>query len=374
MHVPLLDLKAQLEPIHAEVKAAVNRVIDDAHYIMGPEVARFEEAAARYIGARHGISVASGTDALLLALRALGIGSGDEVITTPYSFFATAGTIANVGATPVFVDIERDTYNINPKLIAAKITTRTKAIMPVHLFGQCADMDAIQEVAAAHNLPMIEDAAQAFGARYKGRKAGTLGSLACFSFFPSKNLGGFGDGGMITTNDDGLAERARMLRAHGGKEKYVHSLIGTNSRLDTIQAAILLVKIKHIDAWHEGRRRHASFYDQSLGSIPDLVTPTVAPENYHIYNQYVLRLSRRDALVDSLKQDKIGHALYYPRPLHLQECFGYLGYRPGDMPEAETACRETVAIPVYPELTEAQRSHVVSCVERFFVNSAPMRT
>ncbi|MBI1745184.1 MAG: DegT/DnrJ/EryC1/StrS family aminotransferase [Acidobacteria bacterium] len=370
MKIPLLDLKAQHDPIDAEIKAAVLQVIDQANYIMGPEVAQFEKAAGDYIGARHAIAVASGTDALLLSLRALGIGVGDEVITTPYSFFATAGAIANVGATPVFVDIEPDTYNINPKRIAARITPRTKAILPVHLFGQCADMDSILAVAGEHRLPVIEDAAQAFGAHHKGRKAGTLGSLGCFSFFPSKNLGGLGDGGMITTNDDALAERARMLRAHGGKEKYMHSIVGTNSRLDTLQAAVLLVKIKYIDGWHEGRRRNARYFDNAFAGIVDLKTPVVRPANYHIYNQYVVRSATRDLLVAHLKQCEIGYALYYPRPLHLQTCFSYLGYQPGDMPEAEAACRETVALPVYPELTDEQLQYIAFRLEQFFLSTS----
>lgn len=369
MQVPLLDIKAQLQTIEEELKSAVLRVVEEGHYILGPEVRAFEKEAATYLNVKHAIGVASGTDALLLSLKALNIGSGDEVITTPYSFFATAGTITNVGGTPVFVDIDRKTYNIDPQLIEAKITDRTKAIIPVHLFGQCADMPAIMRLAKKYDLIVIEDAAQAFGAEQGGQKAGTIGQLGCFSFFPSKNLGGLGDAGMVTTNDDELAEKVRMLRVHGSRQKHYHDIVGTNSRLDTIQAAALLVKLKYLDQWNRARRERATFYNEAF-SVKEYVTPPYEEgNNFHIYNQYVVRLQGRDELVNHLKENKIECAIYYPWPLHLQTCFRYLNYQPGDLPESEAAARETLSIPVYPELTQQQQKYVVEKIEQFFISS-----
>ncbi len=358
MNVPLLDLKAQYATIKDDVMQAVSEVFASQYFIMGPVVAAFEKDCAAYTGAPHALGVSSGTDALLLALMALGMGPGDEVITTPYTFFATAGCIARLGATPVFVDIEPDTYNINAALIDKAITPRTKAIIPVHLFGQCADMDAILSIAARHNLSVIEDAAQAIGARYKERQAGTMGTAGCFSFFPSKNLGGAGDGGLITTADTVLFERMKIMRVHGMEPKYYHHVIGGNFRLDALQAAVLQVKLPHLNAWHEGRRRNAQVYDAAFAGCPQIVTPAVKPERYMIYNQYVVRVPKRDAVLAALRAAQIGVEVYYPVALHQQECFAYLGHAPGAFPEAERAAAETLALPIYPELSAAQQQHV----------------
>ncbi len=368
MAVPLLDLKAQFAPIEGDIRAAMDRVLASQHFIMGPEVEGLEHEVAAYCGARHGIGVSSGTDALLVALMALGIGLGDEVVTTPYSFFATAGAIVRLGATPVFVDIDPDTYNIDPTLIEAAITPATKAILPVHLFGQCADMVAIRAIAARHGLPVIEDAAQAIGSEDAGGgRAGTLGTMACFSFFPSKNLGGFGDGGMVVTNDDALAERLRVLRVHGSKPKYHHAVVGGNFRLDALQAAVLRVKLTQLDAWTAGRQRNAGVYDQAFAGISsDLLSTPAVRQPRHIFNQYVVRTPRRDALMAHLRQAGIGCEVYYPGPLHLQPCFADLGYGAGGLPQAEAAARETVALPIYPELTATQLAEVVVAVTDFF--------
>ena len=362
MKVPLLDLKAQFATIREEVMRAVEAVFESQYFILGPQVAAFEEEIARYVGARQAIGCASGTDALLLSLVALGVGPGDEVITTPFTFFATAGSIARLGARPVFVDIEEDTFNIDPEKIPPAITRKTKAIIPVHLFGQCADMDRINE--AARDIPVIEDAAQALSAEYKGKKAGALATMACFSFFPSKNLGGAGDGGMITTDDDELAEKLRTLRVHGAHQKYYHDLVGINSRLDALQAAVLRVKLPHLDAWSDGRARNAARYDELLADA-NVVTPTARDFARHVYNQYTIRVARRDELMTHLKEREIGCAIYYPVPLHLQKCFADLGYKEGDLPVSEKAAREVISIPVYPELTDEMVAYVAESIREF---------
>jgi len=359
MNVPLLDLKAQFATIKEELKAAVDEVMESCSFILGPYVRDFEEKVAVYTGTKYAIGVASGTDALLLSLRACGVGPGDEVITVPYSFFATAGVISRLGATPVFVDIDPITFNINPDLISEKITSQTKAIMPVHLFGQCAEMDPILSLAEEHNLKVVEDAAQAIGAEYRGRKSGSIGHLGCFSFFPSKNLGGLGDGGMVVTNDPELAELVRILRVHGSKPKYFHSIVGYNSRLDALQAAALGVKLKYLDEWTDKRREHARIYDDMLKDLP-VSTPHAQEYNRHIYNQYTIRVKNREGLEQHLKIKNVGTALYYPLPLHLQECYRNLGYREGDFPESERAAKESISLPVYPELTLQQQEYVVA--------------
>ncbi len=364
MKVPLLDLQAQYAAIREELRAAVDEVMESCRFILGPYVQEFEKAVADYCGARHAIGVASGTDALLLALRACQVEPGDEVITTTYSFFATAGVISRLGARPVFVDIDPRTYNIDTDLIAGKITPRTKAIMPVHLYGQCAEMDPILSLAEEHGLRVVEDAAQAIGAEHHGRKAGTMGHLGCFSFFPSKNLGGLGDGGMVITDDDELADLVRILRVHGSKPKYYHSIVGYNSRLDALQAAGLKVKLQYLDEWTEGRRRHAAVYDERLRDL-DLTTPHAETYNRHIYNQYTIRVSDRDGLERHLKENGIGTALYYPLPLHLQECYRDLGGREGDHSEAEKAARETISIPVYAELSDEQQGYVIEQIRSY---------
>ena len=368
--VPLLDLKAQYATIRDEVRAAIDRVADSQYFIGGPEVEGLEHEVAEYSQCQFGIGVSSGTDALIVSLMAIGIQGGDEVITTPYSFFATAGCIARVGARPVFVDIDPATFNIDPAGIAAAITDRTRAIIPVHLYGQMADMDPIMEVANQHGLYVIEDAAQAIGSEYQGRRAGAIGHLGCFSFFPSKNLGGFGDGGMVTSNDPDLAHRVRLLRNHGAEPKYYHKIIGGNFRLDALQAAVLRVKLKYLDDWSAGRQRNAATYRRLFAEtgIADLVMPVELPDRRHIYNQFVIRSSRRDAVMARLKEHKIGHEIYYPAPLHLQECFADLGYRAGDLPASERAAHETLALPIYPELTEAMQTGVVAAIAEAYVS------
>ncbi len=372
MNVPLLDLQAQYARIKDEIQSAVQQVLESQRFILGPEVAAFEEEVAAYSGTQFAVGVSSGTDALLISLMAARIGRGDEVITTPYTFFATAGSISRVGATPVFVDIDPVMYNIAPDLIEAKITPHTKAIIPVHLYGQCADMQPILDVSRAHDLLVIEDAAQAIGAAYGGMndeqpyKAGNMGDCGCFSFFPSKNLGGYGDGGMVVTNDKALAQTIRSLRTHGGKDKYRNVMIGMNGRLDALQAAILRVKLRHLDDWSAARRRHAHYYDQAFAALDAVQTPITQPGNEHIYNQYIIRVAQRDALQVFLKERQIGNAIYYPLPLHLQDCYADLGYKAGDLPEAEKAARETLALPVYPELTQAQQEYVITAIREFF--------
>jgi dTDP-4-amino-4,6-dideoxygalactose transaminase len=362
MAIPLVDLKAQYATIKDEVNEAIKDVLESQIFILGPKVKELEDKIAQYSNAKYGIGVSSGSDALLLALMAIDIAQGDEVITTPFTFFATAGSISRLGGKPVFVDIDTKTYNIDPNLIESKITNKTKAIIPVHLYGQCADMDPILEIAKKHNLYVIEDAAQAIGAKYKDRMAGSMGHIGCLSFFPTKNLGGCGDGGMVLTNDPDIAEKINILRVHGSKPKYYHTLIGCNSRLDSLQASILLAKFKYLDKWNSERRRNADIYD-SLFKGMDLVTPYGESFNYHIYNQYVIRVkSGRDKLRDALKDAGIATEIYYPVPLHLQKCFSDLGYKSGDFPKSEEAAEGTIALPIYPELTKAQQEQVVKAI------------
>lgn len=363
MSVPLIDLKAQYKSIEEEIKTAVSQVLDAGQYILGPNVKALEQEVADFCGVDYGVGVANGTDALLLTLLAYGIGPGDEVITTPYTFFATAEVISQVGAKPVFIDIDPLTYNLNVNLIEKAITSHTRAIMPVHIFGQIAPMDEIMALADKYNLVVIEDACQAIGARYKGQRAGGLGHAACFSFFPTKNLGGYGDGGMVVTNNDEVNARIKVLRVHGSNKKYIHSVLGFNSRLDEIQAAILRVKLKYLDKWNQNRRDIAALYAKELGDLPGLVLPYVAPENESIYHLYILRSNKRDQLLDRLKEEKIGCAVYYPVPLHLQEVYQNLGYKTGDLPEADRASLETLALPMFPDMTEEQVRKVAGVVK-----------
>lgn len=368
--VPLLDLKAQYATIKDEIDEAVQRVVEAQYFILGPEVTALEEEVAAYCQCHYGIGVSSGTDALLISLMAIDLQPGDEVITTPYTFFATAGSIARLGGRPVFVDIDPRTYNIDPAGIEAAITPHTKAIMPVHLFGQMADMDPIMAVAERHGLYVIEDAAQAIGAEYKGRRAGSIGHMGCFSFFPSKNLGGFGDGGMVTSKDPGLADKVRLLRGHGAKPKYYHKVVGGNFRLDALQAAVLRVKLRYLDGWTARRRINADTYrrlfaEAGLTEKSEFQLPLDAGFGRHIYNQFVMRHQRRDALMTYLKTKQIGTEIYYPIPMHLQECFADLGHGPNDFPLSEVAAKETLALPVYPELTDEMLRAVVGEVARF---------
>ncbi|MGC1423104.1 MAG: DegT/DnrJ/EryC1/StrS family aminotransferase [Terracidiphilus sp.] len=358
MKVPLLDLKAQYAGIKEEILSAIGEVLDSQVCILGPKVAELERQVAALSDCKYGVGVSSGTDALLAALMALEIGVGDEVITTSFTFFATAGCVSRTGATPVFVDIDPRTYNIDPKLIERAITPRTKAIIPVHLYGQMCDMDPIMEIARRHKLYVIEDAAQAISSTYKGQKAGSIGHVGCFSFFPSKNLGGAGDGGMLVTNDADLHERLLVMRSHGSKPKYYHKVIGGNFRLDPLQAAVLLVKLPHLGAWSEGRRRNAAIYDQQFAGSP-VITPWISPDGVSIFNQYVIRVPERDGLMAHLHAEQIGCEIYYPVPLHLQECFKNLGYKEGDLPVSERAAREVLALPIFPELSMEQ-IHFVS--------------
>ncbi len=368
MKIPLLDLKTQYAAIREEIRAAIDRVCDSQHFILGPEVSALEAEVAAECGARFAVGVSSGTDALLAALMAVGVGPGDEVITTTYSFFATAGVVTRLGAVPVFVDIDPETYNLNAGDAVGKITAKTKAILPVHLFGRCAEMDPLLDAARLQGIAVIEDAAQAIGAfDEQGRKAGTMGHVGCLSFFPSKNLGAFGDAGMVVTNDEGLAEILRILRVHGSKPKYFHRVVGGNFRLDALQAAVLRVKLRYLKPWTEARRSNAETYRKLLGEAgpPVQVTlPGGVPG--HIYNQFVIRSADRDRLQAFLRDRGVGTEVYYPLPLHLQECFGQLGYRKGDFPHAEHAALDSLAIPVYPELTEAQMEYVVHHICQFY--------
>ncbi len=370
MNVPLLDLMAQYVTIKDEVLPAVTGVIESQQFIMGPAVAQLEVALARLCGARHGIGCASGTDALLLPLKTLGLRPGDEVITTAFTFFASGGTIHNAGGTPVFVDIEPDTLNIDPAAVEAAVTPRTRALLPVHLYGQMAKVERLLEIAAKRGVPLIEDACQAIGARRQvagaWRMAGELGWVGAYSFFPSKNLGGWGDGGMIVTSDGATAERLRKLRLHGGAKQYHHDEVGTNSRLDTLQAAVLLAKLPHLAAWSAKRREHAAYYTQALAGLPAVRPLVVAAGNEHIFHQYTVRVERRDELQAHLKAKGIGHAVYYPVPLHRQPCFASLGYREGSLPVTERAAREVISLPIYPELTRAQLDAVVAAIREFY--------
>ncbi len=370
MNVPLLDLVAQYRTIKDEVLPAIQEVIESQQFVMGPAVPRLEVAVAQLAGATHGVACASGTDALLLPLVALNLEPGEEVIAPAFTFFATAGTIHNAGGTPVFVDIEPGTFNLDPAAVEAAITSRTRAIVPVHLYGQMAAMERLRAVARARDLPLIEDAAQAIGARRsiegQWRRAGELGWVSGFSFFPSKNLGAWGDGGMMVTSDDALAERLRKLRLHGGAKQYHHDEVGTNSRLDSLQAAVLLAKLPHLASWSAKRREHAAYYTRGLADLQAVRPPAVDPANEHIFHQYTLRVGRRDELQAHLKRQGIGSAIYYPVPLHLQPCFSHLGYRPGRLPESERASREVLSLPVYPELTRGQLECVIETIRGFY--------
>jgi dTDP-4-amino-4,6-dideoxygalactose transaminase len=384
--VPLLDLKTQFAQIRAEVMPAIDQVCASQHFILGDHVRALEEEIAAYCAASAGIGVSSGTDALLLALMAFNIGAGDEVITSPFTFFATAGTIARTGARPVFCDIDPLTFNISPvavqkfvddhciarggQLINRATGGRIRALMPIHLYGQSADMDPLMAIARRHGLKVIEDAAQAIGTEDKnGVRVGTIGDVGCFSFFPSKNLGAFGDAGLCTTNDAELAESMRVLRVHGGKPKYFHAVIGGNFRIDELQAAVLRVKLRYLDGWTAGRQKNAAYYDAAFAAAnlgQKLTTPFKVAGGRHIFNQYVVRAQNRDALKQRLTERAIGSEIYYPVPLHLQTCFAYLNYRAGDFPESERAAKETLALPIYPELEPAQLAHVTATIAEFY--------
>lgn len=401
--VPLLDLNAQYYSIKDEIKAAIDEVLESQYFIMGPEVKDFEEKMAEYCQSKYAISCASGSDALLLALMALDIGPGDAVITSPFTFFATAGAIARLGATPIFVDIDPDTYNIDAEQIELFLegnhslnkklsiyADSVKAIIPVHLYGQMADMDSIMSISSTYDIPVIEDAAQSIGSKYKGKCAGNIGDFGCFSFFPSKNLGGYGDGGLVTTNNSNWAEKLRVLRLHGSKPKYHHSLVGINSRLDALQAAILKVKLKYLDEWSDARRQRALYYNElfeGAGLVPSessqahlngdgkykIVLPNEIegnPENggRHIYHQYVIRSGSRDRIIAALDAHNIGHSIYYPVPLHEQECFKYLGYAPSDCVISSDFSKTTLALPIYPEITDEQQEYVVDTIKNCLVS------
>ncbi|HEU0253832.1 MAG TPA: DegT/DnrJ/EryC1/StrS family aminotransferase [Pyrinomonadaceae bacterium] len=372
MNVPMLDLQAQYVSLRDELHQAIERVMTSQRFVLGDEVRGLEQSIADYCQTKHAIACASGSDALLLALMALDLKAGDEVITTPFSFFATAAAITRLGATPVFVDIDPQTYNLDTSRVADAITPRTRAILPVHLYGQCARMDPLLELGDAvdgDGIAVVEDAAQAIGATDNGRRAGSMGLVGCFSFYPTKNLGGAGDGGILTTNDDQMAQRLRRLRTHGGVTEYEHTEVGINSRLDELQAAVLRVKLPSLDQWSEERARKAALYSRLLSeaelSFP-LIAPQVRPDGRHIFHQYVVRApGNRDALMEHLKTRGVGTKIYYPIPLHRQECFSYLGYKEGDFPESESAARETLALPVYPELTDEQQAYVVESIKSF---------
>ena len=368
MNIPLLDLKAQYQSMRSEILAEIEATCDQQGFILGPRVVALEQAVAKYVGSAHAVGVASGSDALLLALMALGVGAGDEVATVPFTFFATAGAISRLGAKPVFVDIQRDTFNMDPALLERALTARTKAIIPVHLFGQCADMEAINEIGRRRKVGVIEDACQAIGAGRNGRRAGILGDLACFSFFPSKNLGGFGDGGMVTTNNRALADAIAMLRVHGSRQRYVHEAIGINSRLDALQASVLLVKLKRLDQWTEGRRRNAERYAQLFAeaNLDRVAVPLTASGNVHVFNQFTLRVQKRDELRNYLKEHGVGTEVYYPLPLHLQNCYRDLGYVKGAFPHSECAAEEVLSIPIYAELTDEHLQYVVHTIAKFY--------
>ena len=373
MVIPLLDLQAQYATISAEIRDAIDRVCDSQQFILGPEVEAFEEEVSAFCQARHAIGVSSGTDALLIALMAIGVGPGDEVVTSAFSFFATAGVIARLGARPVFVDIDNRNFNFDASRLEAKISRRCKAILPVHLFGACADMDPILAAAREHGIAVIEDAAQAIGAKdERDRSAGTIGSLGCFSFFPSKNLGAFGDAGMVIAQDPDLAEAIRVLRVHGGKPKYHHVVIGGNFRLDALQAAVLRVKLKYLAGWSAARRRNAGRYRKYFADA-DLLEQIGLPEDSpgHIYHQFVIRCASRDELQNHLTKRGIGSEVYYPIPLHLQKCFAGLDYKEGDFPQAEAAAREALALPIYPELREQQQRYIVEEIKAFYKTIGP---
>jgi dTDP-4-amino-4,6-dideoxygalactose transaminase len=374
--VPFFDLTAQFKSIEEEIKSALDGVFETQQFILGSQVQALEEKIAQYCRTRYAMGVASGSDALLLSLIALGIGTGDEVLMPSFTFFATAGSVSRLGAIPAFVDIDPETYNIDPSKIGEKITARTKAIIPVHLFGQCSDMDPLLQIANAKKLFVIEDAAQALGAEYKpqagseGRRAGQIGDFGCFSFYPTKNLGAFGDAGMVTTDHSDLAEKVRLLRVHGSQPKYFHKTVGINSRLDTLQAAILLVKFKYLEKWTAERQKKAERYQRLfqdlISSVKGLKLPTIQYQNRHIFHQYVIRAPERDRLKEFLTREGVGTDIYYPLPLHLQECFSFLKYKRGDLPNSERASEEVLALPIYPELTEDQQVAVVERIKAFY--------
>ncbi len=379
MKVPFFDLTTQFSLIEDEVKSALNEVFKTQQFIMGPQVEALERTIASYCGTRFAVGVASGSDALLLSLMCIDLRPGDEVLLPPFTFFATAGSVSRLGAIPVFVDIDPESFNIDPSKILERLTPKTRAILPVHLYGQCADMDPILQIAREKNLYVIEDAAQSLGAEYKPRpdsiprRAGQMGDLGCFSFYPTKNLGAFGDAGMIVTNDPHLAEKARFLRVHGSQPKYYHKWVGINSRLDTIQAAILLVKFKYLEQWTEARQKKAAYYltlfQDLLSKVHGIKLPVIQYHNRHIFHQFVIRVPKRDALKKFLADQGIGTDIYYPLPLHLQECFSFLRYRRGDFPVSETASEETLALPIFPELTEEQQERVVGQIRMFYKKS-----
>ncbi len=372
MRFPFLDLRAQYAGIKDEVTAAVAQVLESQHFILGPEVQALEKELTQLIGCSFALGCASGSDALLLALMALGVSSGDEVVTTPFTFVATGGSIARLQAKPVFVDIDPATYNLDWRQLEAALTPKTKAILPVHLFGLSAEMDHIMDIARAHGVPVIEDAAQSIGARYGEQMLGNIGACGCFSFFPSNNLGGAGDGGLVTCNDPELADRLSLLRVHGSRRKYYYDIIGFNSRLDALQAAILRVKLRHLARWTEQRRRNADRYRRMFAAADLLHYVTVPTEpggTYHIYNQFVIRVAERDALREHLRQNGIPTEIYYPLPLHLQPAFQYLGYKSGSLPESELASRQTLALPIFSELTEEQQALVVDAIVAFYKTS-----
>ncbi|MEA4901454.1 DegT/DnrJ/EryC1/StrS family aminotransferase [Desulfitobacterium sp.] len=362
MGIPLLDLKAQYLTIKDDIDQAIMRVLDSSKFILGPEMKTFEKEMAAYCGVKEAVAVGNGTDALLLSLRGLGVGPGDEVITTPFTFFASAETVAALGATPVFVDIDPVTLNMDLNQLEAKVTLRTKAIIPVHIFGQMVDVERVMEIAARHDLKVIEDSAQAIGSSYRGRKAGSIGDAGTFSFFPTKNLGAYGDAGMVVTDDEHLAAHLRMLRFHGCQTKYYHDEIGYNSRMDEMQAAILRVKFQHIDDWNAARRKKAKIYNELLADLP-LTLPGIDPAGTPVYHLYVLRTDKRDKLMAALKENGIASAIYYPVPLHLQRAFRNLGYKEGDFPVAEKACKQALALPCYPELTLEQQQQIAQVVK-----------
>ena len=367
--VPLLDLQAQFQQIRADVLSAIEEVCREQSFVLGRRVEALEEAIADYLGCRYAVGVASGSDALLLSLMAAGVNPGDEVITVPFTFFSTAGGISRLHAVPVFVDVRADTFAIDPERLEQKITPRTKAIIPVHLFGQCADMERVMEVADRHGVKVIEDACQSIGASRGGRKAGTFGYSGCFSFFPSKNLGGVGDGGLIVTNDGALRELLLALRVHGSRSDYHHDHVGINSRLDALEAAVLRVKLQHLDGWNEKRARNAANYERlftEAGLLEHVTLPTTDARNVHVFNQYTVRAQKRDELMAYLKEHDVGHKVYYPVPLHLQECYQPLGYSKGDLPVSEQLAQEVLSLPIYPELTNAQMESVVTRVRAFY--------
>ena len=378
MHVPPLDLKSQYQTIKKEADAALTEVINSQHFVLGPNVDKLEAELAGYLKTKYAIALASGSDALLIAMMALKIGPGDEVITTPFTFFATGGAIARLGAKPVFVDIDPATYNISPARIRSylgKSSRKVKAIMPVHLYGQASDMSEIMAIGNEYKIPVIEDAAQSLGSEYSGRKTGTIGLIGCYSFYPTKNMGAWGDAGLVTTDNEALAKLIRILRVHGAENRYFHQHIGLNSRLDAMQAAILRVKLTHLDKWNVERLQRADSYNQLIkeaGLLKYLAVPSVKPDRNHIYHQYTLKVLgnnnplTRDKLRDSLKQNNIGAEIYYPLSLHMQECFSYLGYKPGDLPESEKASLDVLSLPMYPELTPAMQEYVVDKIKEFF--------